>query len=396
MNSGDVELSPPFITTYHHDGPYSSSLSSSASSSCASVFSDAASQSSDDSSVHSGGSSDSEQSDAYCRTTRQSSYQSLEDQCDVITPTECWPKSVLASSVPQKRPHPRRTSKLASRKARSPPSLVRQCDRKVSFVDSLVGKIKYQPPRKQVHVLKLSPPSDSSAQIVEAIWPLSSVVCRSEMGAKGVLPLRTFIQETLRRSQTSYSTLQVALYYLILIKPHVPSFDFTMEQPDEGHATRALQCGRRMFLSALILASKYLQDRNYSARAWSKICGLSTHEINQNEMAFLVAVNWRLHITDAVFQRWTDVVLQFTPSQAPAAAGALMGAPPLPDWRALILKLDADLGNVEAVVREAAVATAATAAVVAKRARVCSTRASLVYQSSLLNKCFEAQAPAVR
>lgn len=219
------------------------------------------------------------------------------------------------------------------------------------------------------------------------------------MGAKGVLPLRTFIQETLRRSQTSYSTLQVALYYLILIKPHVPSFDFTMEQPDEGHATRALQCGRRMFLSALILASKYLQDRNYSARAWSKICGLSTHEINQNEMAFLVAVNWRLHITDAVFQRWTDVVLQFTPSQsaptAAAAAGALAGAPAalLPDWRALILKLDADLGNVEAVVREAAVATAA---VVAKRARVCSTRASLVYQSSLLNKCFEAQAPAVR
>lgn len=155
MNSGDDELSPPFITTYH-DGPYSSSLSSSASSSCASVFSDAASQSSDDSSVHSGGSSDSEQSDAYCRTTRQSSYQSL-DQCDVITPTtECWPKSVLASSVPQKRPHPRRTSKLASRKARSPPSLVRQCDRKVSFVDSLVGKITINS-FKQVTYSNLSP-----------------------------------------------------------------------------------------------------------------------------------------------------------------------------------------------------------------------------------------------
>jgi hypothetical protein len=230
------------------------------------------------------------------------------------------------------------------------------------------------------------------------------------MGAKGVLPLRTFIQETLRRSQTSYSTLQVALYYLILIKPHVPTFDFTMEQPDDGHATRALQCGRRMFLSALILASKYLQDRNYSARAWSKICGLSTHEINQNEMTFLVAVNWRLHITDAVFQRWTDVVLQFTPSPGSAAAAA-GGAPPmlggahhapLPDWRALIRMLDADLENVDAVLaaaaREAAqVAQAAVAAtVVAKRARVCSTRASLVYQSSLLNKCFEAQAPAVR
>jgi len=87
-----------------------------------------------------------------------------------------------------------------------------------------------------------------------------------------------------------------------------------MEQPDDAHSIRALQCGRRMFLSALILASKYLQDRNYSARAWSKISGLNTLEINQNEMAFLLAVNWELHITDAVFQRWTDIVLKYTPT----------------------------------------------------------------------------------
>lgn len=155
--------------------------------------------------------------------------------------------------------------------------------------------------------------TDSSTQIVEAIWPLSSVVCRSELGSKAVLPLRTFIQETLRRSRTSYSTLQVALYYLILIKPHVPKHNFTTEQPCEKQADRALQCGRRMFLSALILASKYLQDRNYSARAWSKISGLNTLEINQNEIAFLLAVNWKLHIADDVFQRWTEIVLKYTP-----------------------------------------------------------------------------------
>lgn len=138
---------------------------------------------------------------------------------------------------------------------------------------------------------------DSSTQIVEAIWPTSSVLCREETRSSSVLPLRTFIQETLRRSRTSYSTLQVALYYLVLIKDHLPERDFTMEQTDDCHASRALQCGRRMFLAALILASKYLQDRNYSARAWSKISGLATHEINQNEMAFLLTVNWNLHIT---------------------------------------------------------------------------------------------------
>jgi PHO85 cyclin-5 len=190
--------------------------------------------------------------------------------------------------------------------------------------------------------------SDSSAQIVEAIWPLSSVVCRSEMGHKGVLPLRTFIQETLRRSRTSYSTLQVALYYLILIKPHVPKHDFTMEQPEDVHTIRALQCGRRMFLSALILASKYLQDRNYSARAWSKISGLNTQEINQNEMAFLLAVNWRLHITDAVFQRWTDIVLKYTPSHPPSPGALPSGQTDLSkSWKSIILELNPELDNIE-------------------------------------------------
>lgn len=166
------------------------------------------------------------------------------------------------------------------------------------------------------------------------------------MGNKGVLPLRTFIQETLRRSRTSYSTLQVALYYLILIKPHVPKHDFTMEQPDDAHSIRALQCGRRMFLSALILASKYLQDRNYSARAWSKISGLNTLEINQNEMAFLLAVDWQLHITDAVFQRWTDIVLKYTPSQPPSPGSASLSVQSA-DWKAIIIKLNPELDNIE-------------------------------------------------
>lgn len=163
----------------------------------------------------------------------------------------------------------------------------------------------------------------------------------SSTGCKGVLPLRTFIQETLRRSRTSYSTLQVALYYLIKIKPHVPTQDFTKEQPRDKPACRAMQCGRRMFLAALILASKYLQDRNYSARAWSKISGLNTVEINQNEVMFLLAVDWRLHIPEATFQRWADIVLKYTPN-----AG---GSTPRDgqSWRTIVPKLSPELDNLE-------------------------------------------------
>ena len=158
--------------------------------------------------------------------------------------------------------------------------------------------------------------------MIEVIWPLSVVSCSRDtvLGGKNLIGLRTFIQEVLKRSKTSYSTLQVALYYLVLIKPFVPRHDFTMEQLEDSHACRAMQCGRRMFLAALILASKYLQDRNYSARAWSKISGLKVCEINNNEMAFVTAVSWKLHVPESVFQRWTDVVLMYSSPLSPLSA----------------------------------------------------------------------------
>ena len=187
---------------------------------------------------------------------------------------------------------------------------------------------------------------DTTAQMIEAIWPLSVVSCSRDtvLGGKTVLGLRTFIQEVLKRSKTSYSTLQVALYYLVLIKAFVPKCDFTMEQFDDSNASRAMQCGRRMFLAALILASKYLQDRNYSARAWSKISGLKVCEINTNEMAFLLAVNWKLHIPESLFQRWTDVVLKYSSAQSDQATADLLRS-----WKAVVLQLTPELDNLDAL-----------------------------------------------
>ncbi|KFA72700.1 hypothetical protein S40288_09498 [Stachybotrys chartarum IBT 40288] len=308
----------PVSTTFRYANS-NTTLSSSASTTNCLAWSDASSQSSDDTSL-SANSSDSEPCESrYRPKTKASIEHALNSYSAVNQPP-------LQAELPARlRQNPRRTS--CGLRVACPPALVRQSDRKVNFVDNLV---------------------DSSTQIVEAIWPLSSVACRAELGSKAVLPLRTFIQETLRRSRTSYSTLQVALYYLILIKPHVPRYDFTMEQPDEGHSGRALQCGRRMFLAALILASKYLQDRNYSARAWSKISGLNTYEINQNEIAFLLAVNWKLHIADDVFQRWTEIVLKYTPTPSPPSPGGQSQAitQQIVAWKQLIIELNTDLTNI--------------------------------------------------
>lgn len=326
MQSSDDGYASPLARLHHprlrHSTlPYSSSIAACASASATSVWS------------HSSQSSQSSQStaDSSDYASSQTSVSSV-DSCDVA-PTQSWqtqqPQQPQQKLPCQLRQNPRRTGSAPS----VVPTLLRQSDRRTSFVDHLV---------------------DASTQIVQAIWPLSSVVGRAESGSGSsgsyLLPLRTFIQETLRRSRASYSTLQVALYYLLLIKPRLPSHNFTMEQPSDSHACRALQCGRRMFLAALILASKYLQDRNYSARAWSKISGLSTVEINQNETAFLHAVDWRLHITNDIYNRWMDCVNKFNPPQLPPSPGPSLVESfevKCEEFRLLIQKLTPSLDNLD-------------------------------------------------
>ncbi|PTB45327.1 uncharacterized protein TrAFT101_000780 [Trichoderma asperellum] len=322
----DTTISPAYDPLSQYS--YSSSASSSLASASVWSGSDTASQTSDDASVSTTSSDNDSWQSVFLYQASSTANQAIRRHPEALNQQQQSAPIPIPAVPAELRQNPRRTASSSGSSGCHPPSLVRQSDRKVNFVDSLV---------------------DSSTQIVEAIWPLSSAPCRPEPGNRTVLPLRTFIQETLRRSRTSYSTLQVALYYLVLIKPHVSKRGFTAEQYEDRYSDRALQCGRRMFLAALILASKYLQDRNYSARAWSKISGLGVQEINQNEVAFLLAVNWKLHITDEVFQRWTEIVLKHTPPPPPPSPGAFSQtlAQQTLKWKQAILKLNPDLTNIE-------------------------------------------------
>lgn len=57
-----------------------------------------------------------------------------------------------------------------------------------------------------------------------------------------------------------------------------------------------LLCPRRTFLACLILASKFMQDRCYSNRAWAKLSGLPPREIGRCERALGEALEWRLWV----------------------------------------------------------------------------------------------------
>lgn len=75
-----------------------------------------------------------------------------------------------------------------------------------------------------------------------------------------------------------------------------------------------LLCPRRAFLAALILASKFTQDKCYSNRAWAKVSGLPAREISRCERALGDALDWRL---------WVG-------KTTPAVQNITTPAPPLP------------------------------------------------------------------
>ncbi|MCJ1247100.1 hypothetical protein MMC30_004311 [Trapelia coarctata] len=355
MSVSDIErserISPRVITNNY---PYTSSIASSAASSSSSVFStdnhssQSSAPSSSKSSLHAGW--ESEHSDSLAVTDYQVAPVDSASQNVEVSASQHVARVTEHAVAPELRQHPRRTSIHVDATngcalARPPPSLVRQCDRKDNFVESLVGKLNFIT-HSLTQGLCVTTLEDTTTQMIEVIWPLSVIPCGRDavLGGKNLIGLRTFIQEVLKRSKTSYSTLQVALYYLILIKPHIPTVNFCMEQSEDSHTARAMQCGRRMFLASLILASKYLQDRNYSARAWSKISGLKISEINSNEMAFVTAIDWRLHVSEPLFQRWTDVVLKFNP---PASSSSPTVANGVSSWRSVIPKLTPQLDNLD-------------------------------------------------
>ena len=205
---------------------------------------------------------------------------------------------------------------------------------------------------------------DAAVVTISSIWGRFSRESRGQEGAGSALPLDTFVREILRRSRTSCSTLQAALLYCDRCRDVVQSSvdrslqtdehrdeagspesqsreSSSMPDSDTGstsstssslpslsppsayfYAARSSQgseksqlngslcsaspllCGRRMFLAAIMVASKFLQDRTYSNRAWSKISGLPTRELEQLERVFLHSIQYNLVVDLSEWSQW--------------------------------------------------------------------------------------------
>lgn len=135
------------------------------------------------------------------------------------------------------------------------------------------------------------------------------------------------MQEILAQSHTTGAVLQVALNYIEVLRPKLADLTRSSATKEMGESLilislqllknsdvpsdvlekqvlmnllpSPLLCPRRVFLAAIILASKFLEDICILNRHWAKISGLPAWEIGRCERALGEALDWRLWILNS-------------------------------------------------------------------------------------------------
>lgn len=186
---------------------------------------------------------------------------------------------------------------------------------------------------------------DAACRTLDVIWNASNPSASCDLAkGKSALPLQVFVRETLRRGRTSCSTLQAALLYCVRLgEAAKQSKQMSLKQSTraagvevelETQSTSPLlgmtkeelclvRCPRRMFLASIMVASKFVQDRTYSNRAWSKISGLPVKDLGKMERAFLKAIDYRLMVSEGEWELWTAELKRAHAAQSAAAVATV-------------------------------------------------------------------------
>ncbi len=125
-------------------------------------------------------------------------------------------------------------------------------------------------------------------------------ICKVPMGISKH-SIQGFVRHILHQSRISYATVATGLLYLLwgkqALKGHMSKYSKNLNLYE-------------IFVVALVLSSKYLNDRNASNSAWSRISGIPLENLNRMEMLLLSVIEYRLHVEVDLFNRWVKFLFQ--------------------------------------------------------------------------------------
>ena len=71
------------------------------------------------------------------------------------------------------------------------------------------------------------------------------------------------------------------------------------------------KCIHRLFLSSLVVAAKFFDDKFYKNLYYSKVGGISNDEMNVLEIQFLLLIDFGLFVSSEEFERYRETLNQF-------------------------------------------------------------------------------------
>ncbi|ORX57267.1 hypothetical protein BCR36DRAFT_580683 [Piromyces finnis] len=166
--------------------------------------------------------------------------------------------------------------------------------------------------------------------LLNFIWPSEQEKIRSPS-------LKKFIKYVLKLSNATISIYISSIYYLLNLKDNKRYNNFLQRiqleientKQEQGfinngniherccslcgayiscYKSETIVCKCRLFLTSLILASKFGQDKNYSNKVWSKISHFSVENINYNERFFLNLIEYKLYIGLETYQSFASLI----------------------------------------------------------------------------------------
>ncbi|KAJ2006718.1 hypothetical protein GGI04_000134 [Coemansia thaxteri] len=107
-----------------------------------------------------------------------------------------------------------------------------------------------------------------------------------------LLSFQAFCCELLRSTQIAVPIVMLTLLYVNKFKQKYPGLH-------GGYGSEY-----RMFVVALMLASKYLEDNTFTTQTWSEVSHLPAKDLTIMQREFLVALEHRLHVPSQEYTAW--------------------------------------------------------------------------------------------
>ncbi|KAN0062890.1 hypothetical protein ACQY0O_004711 [Thecaphora frezii] len=109
---------------------------------------------------------------------------------------------------------------------------------------------------------------------------------------------KLFVKDLLNTTQVSNSVILLALLYIHRLKSRHPGL-----RGEEGSEFR-------LFITALMLGNKFLDDHTYTNKTWAELSGIELKDITRMEVEFWLGLSMSIYVSDVDFRHWIRTLEQ--------------------------------------------------------------------------------------